>query len=197
VFFKDAGTAEIRLTVLDIKGLSAVGSDLVALVTLYDGAGVAFFSVGINDHDVMVGSYPLHPMIMEDAFGGVGFPYVSKLDGLLRDGTDVTVTVTWGRKPSDDCVYVNGRLVETKLRKGPKTLGKGPGYEPLATLGPFMGGFKTWDGRVVGPPRTFTVGRMGVRDISDHLSMYPPTVVAVKSVRLTNFVDVPMAKPVK
>ena len=187
---KDEGTLEIKLTVLDAARLTALGNDLEALVTVYDGSGVAFFTVGMNDHDLTVGSFPLHPMIMEDVFGAVGFPYLAKLDGPLKDGTDMTVRVTWGRVPSDNRVYLNGKRIGPEEARGPKTSGKGPGYEPVKTLGPFFAGFEgNFNGREtrrITPPRSFVIGMKGKKDPSDRLSMHPPNSVAIRSVRLSS-----------
>lgn len=191
VFSKDEGAVDISLVVLDPARLSNLGNDLESLVTLYDNEGTPFFSIGINDHDLAVGSYQLHPVVMEKVFGGVGFPYVAKLDGPLEKGTNIAITVTWGREPSDNKVYVNGKFIEVAVRKGPKHHGNPPGYEPELTLGPFMDGFEVFDGRVVGPPRKFVMGRIGVWDPTDPLSMLPPLAVGITSVRVRNFIVPP------
>lgn len=191
VFFPEEGTIDIRLVVLDPDGLTRIGNDLESLVSLYDEAGAPLFSVGINDHDIMVGSYELHPMLMEDVFGGVGFPYVDKLGGPPKKGADISVAVTWGKKPSENRVYVNGKFIEAAIRKGPKHYGKPPGFEPVARLASFMYGFGVFDGRVVGPPVTLTIGKVGGHDPDNPLSMYPPTSVGIKSVRCWNSVTPP------
>jgi len=186
VFSSDEGTIEVKLTVLDTAGLKALGRNIEALVTLYDDAGVPFFAIGINSHDIMVGSYPLHPMVMETAFGGVGFPYVAKLDGPLKEGTEVAVTVTWGPEPRDDKVFVNGKLIETAVRRGPRHSGNPPGFEPTATFISFLNGFTTFDNRHVGPPATLTVGRIGTDGRKGPYDMFPPRSIAIKQVRLSN-----------
>ena len=191
VFSKDEGAVDICLVVLDPVRLSNLGNDLESLVTLYDKEGAPFFSIGINDHDLAVGSYQLHPVVMEKVFGGVGFPYVAKLDGPLEKGANIAVTVTWGREPSENRVYVNGKFIEVAVRKGPKHHGNPPGYEPELTLGSFMDGFGVFDGRVVGPPNKFVIGRIGVWDPTDPLSMLPPLAVGIRSVRVRNFIAPP------
>jgi hypothetical protein len=178
------GKLEIKLVVTDPAVLSSLGNDLEALFTIYDKDETPFFAVGINDHDVMVGSYPLHPMLMENAFGGVGFPYLAKIDGPLKHGTKVTITVTWGRRPADDKVFVNGKFVEARDRKGPRNKGMPPGFEPTATFSSFLSGF-SYNYKVIGPPKTLTIGRMGRVDPKNRLSMYPPRGVAIKSVSIS------------
>ncbi|MBI5189817.1 MAG: hypothetical protein HZA22_04020 [Nitrospirae bacterium] len=187
----DRGTLEVSLTITDVKAISAIGNGLEALVTVYDEAGVPFFSVGINDHDVMVGSFPLHPQLMEDVFGGVGFPYVAKLDGPLADGSRVKITVVWGPEPADNKVLINGRFEEVAVRKGPRHAGDPPGFVPTATFASFMDGFEGLSGRNAGPAKTLVIGRMGSRDPSSRLSMYPPASAAINSVRLANFIIEP------
>jgi hypothetical protein len=184
VFFPEEGTIEIKLAVLDKDGLKKLGNDLDALISLYDAKGTPFFSIGINDHDFAVGSYQLHPVVMEDVFGGVGFPYVSRLSAPLADGSLITVRVTWGKDPSDNRVYINGSLVPIEEIKGPRHMGGPPGYEPTKTLGSFMHGFKVFDGRMVGPPDSLVIGRVGKRNPFDPIAMYPPTSVAIRSVKV-------------
>jgi hypothetical protein len=199
LFPREQGTLEVALTVLG-KGSGngpALGKDMDAIVTLYDEGGVPFFTIGMNDHDLTVGSFPLHPRIMEDVFGGTGFPYLAKLDGKLGKGTDVTIVVTWGKDPADNKVYVNGKLIERGVIKGPRTNGKGPGYQPTATLGSLLGGFSgVYDGRnrmTVTPAKTLVIGKMeGVEDCGR--PMFPPRSVAIRKVRLSNYVKAPSAR---
>lgn len=191
VFFPEEGTIEIRLVVLDPDGLTRIGNDLESLVSLYDEAGTPLFSIGINDHDLMAGSYELHPALMEGVFGGVGFPYVGKLGGPPKKGANVSVTVTWGKSLSDNRVYVNGKFIEAAIRKGPRHYGKPPGFEPVARLASFMNGFEASGGRRAGPPVTLAIGKVGGHDPDNLLSMYPPTSVGIKSVKCWNSVTPP------
>jgi len=193
VFFPDKGTIEINMVVVDKEGLTKLGNDLDALVSLYDAEGTPFFSIGINDHDLAVGSYQLHPVVMEDVFGGVGFPYVSRLGAPLENGSIITVRVTWGKDPSDNRVYVNGSLVPVEEIKGPRNMGGPPGYEPVKTLGSFMHGFEVFDGRTVGPPESLVIGRVVERNRWDPIAMYPPTSVAIRSVKVWSTVEPPIA----
>jgi len=193
VFFPDKGTIEINLVVVDKDGLTKLGHNLDALVSLYDAEGTPFFSIGINDHDLAVGSYQLHPVVMEDVFGGTGFPYVSRIGAPLDNGSVITVRVTWGEDPSVNRVYVNGSLVPVEEIKGPRNMGGPPGYEPVKTLESFMHGFEISDGRVVGPPVSLVIGRVGERNRWDPLAMYPPTSVAIRSVKVWSTVEQPTA----
>jgi len=186
VFYPNEGSIEIKLTVVDT---AVLGKGLEALLMLYDENGVPFFTIGMNEHDLSVGSFPLHPLIMEDAFGGTSFPYLKKLSGPLKDGTDLTIKVTWGRSPSQNRVYVNGKPIEKDVIRGPRTRGKGPGFEPTRTLGSFMGGFEgVFDGRnlrKITPPRTLTIG-MDCAGSGGGPTIRPPKGVAIRGVRLTN-----------
>lgn len=193
IFYKEKGTLEIQLAVTDAAGLTAERGDLETLIALYDEAGTPFFSVGINGRGIMIGSYALLPMLMEDAFGGVGFPYAAKLDGPLHDGTEITITITWGQNPADDRVYVNGKLVGESERRASRRHGNPPGYEPTATLSSFLNGFKAVGGRVVGPPKTLTVSKKGGIDKKGMFKMLPPRFVAIKKVRLSNLTKKPSA----
>ncbi len=186
VFYPAKGSLEIKVTVADMASLKALGNYLESLVTLYDVAGVAFFALGINDHDVEVGSYPLHAMVMESVFGGVGFPYVELLDGPLKEGMQFTITVRWGTTPASNRVYVNGKRVELEVVKGPRHHGKPPGFEPTEMFSKYMNGFETWDKRKVGPVKLLVIGRMGHPDPKDPFVMYPPRSVAINSVTLSD-----------
>jgi hypothetical protein len=184
----EQGTLEINVVIVDKELLRNLGNDIEALFTIYDENRAPLFSVGLNDHDVTVGSYMLHPMIMEDAFGGVGFNYSPLFGGPPGTGAEIKITVTWGKKPSDDRVYVNGNLIPVKRRRGPKNLGKFPGFEPEKTFGSYMHGFTTYDGKVITPPKTFTIGLM---EKVGNKRMYPPHAVAIKRVVLSNQIEFP------
>jgi hypothetical protein len=127
-------------------------------------------------------------MIMEDAFGGVGFNYSPLFGGPPGTGAEIKITVTWGKKPSDDRVYVNGNLIPVKRRRGPRSLGKFPGFEPEKPFGSYMHGFTTYDGKVITPPKTFTIGLM---EKVGKKRMYPPHAIAIKSVTLSNQIEFP------
>jgi hypothetical protein len=184
----EQGSLEINAVIVNKELLQKLGSDIEALFTIYDNNNVPIFSVGLNDHDVTVGSYMLHPMIMEDAFGGVGFNYSPLFGGPPGTGAEIKITVTWGKKPSDDRVYVNGNLIPVKSRRGPRNLGKFPGFEPTRTFGSYMHGYTTYEGKVITPPKTFTVGLM---EKVGKKKMYPPHAVAIKSVKLSNLLEFP------
>ena len=186
----EQGTFEVDLVLLGDEGKPLITHSYVqALITLYDGRDKAFFTVGINNTDLVIGSFPIHPMLMEDAFGGASFPYLSKLDGPLREGTEVKVTVTWGPAPSDGRVYVNGRYLDLDSRRGPRGRGAPPGYQPTVPFSSFLKGFEGFTGGPVGPPKTLTIGRIGTdRKINRTGS---PMSVAIKSVRLSGRTEVP------
>ncbi len=189
--FTGRGSLEITAVVVDAEGLKArKGDDLEALVMLYDKAGTPFFTVGMNGREFVVGSFPLHPTIMEDVFGGVSFPYLQALSGPPENGTEIKVRVAWGFEPGDDRVYVDGVLEGTDIIEGPRNMGP-PGYEPTRTLGSFMAGFETDDKVSVGPPYMLTVGRVGDKNPWNPLSMNPPTTVAVKRVVIWKFAEGP------
>jgi len=195
VFPKERGTMEVSLVVLgDAGGKPALGKFHESLVMLYDDNGVPFFTLGLNDHDITVGSFPLNPTVMEDAFGGTAFNYLAALGGPPGKGTEMTVTVTWGTDPAEDRVYVNGKPIGLSEVKGPRTLGKGPGFKPTATLASFMGGFSGYfDGinkTAITPPRTLVVGRIGSVEKAGG-RMLPPRSVAIKKIRLSNVVETP------
>jgi hypothetical protein len=188
---KEQGTINIEMVVLgDGKTFFLAPDRVDALVTFYDDSGKSFFSIGLNDHDLIVGSYPLHPMVMEHVFGGVGFPYLSKLDRPLKEGTEMTVRVTWGPNPSDDRVYFNGKYMDLDSRRGPKSGGKTPGYPQTATFGSFMDGFEgnSNTGGKVGPLKTLVIGRT---DTDKAGKMYPPRSVAIKSVTVSSKIEAP------
>jgi hypothetical protein len=187
---KGQGTIKIEMVVLGDGDAVLLAPDHVdALVTFYDDSGKAFFAIGLNDHDLVVGSFPLHPMLMEDAFGGVGFPYLSKLGGPLKGGTEMSIYVTWGPKPEDDKVYLNGKYMDLDSRRGPKSGGNTPGYPQTATLGSFLDGFEGSTGGRVGPLKTLVIGRTD----SDNspITMHPPRSVAIKSVTVSNKIEAP------
>lgn len=184
----EKGTLEIKAVIGDKDLLQKLGNDIEALFTIYDENKAPLFSVGLNDHDVTVGSYMLHPMFMEDAFGGVGFNYSPIFGGPPAAGAEINITVTWGKKPSDDRVYVNGNIIPVKSRRGPRSLGKFPGFEPEKTFGSYMHGFTTYDGRIITPPKAFSIGMM---EKAGPIKMYPPHAIAVKSVKLSNKIEFP------
>ena len=181
----DRGSMEIKVTIADMDALKELGKYIEALVTIYDADGTAFFSVGMNDHDVTAGSYPLHANVMEGVFGGTGFPYVAKLDGPLKEGMEITVTVKWGETPVSNKVLINGKQVELAVIKGPRHHGNPPGFEPTELFSKYMHGFTTWYDKKVGPPRLFVIGRVGIPDKSYRFFMYPPRAFAINSVTLT------------
>jgi len=199
VFPKDEGTLDIKLTVLGFGPEKKPSLTLrhEALVTLYDANGVAFFTVGMNDHDLTVGSFPLHPLVMEGVFGGIAFAYLDKLDAPLKAGTEMAITVKWGEKPSDNKVFVNGKLIEARSKKGSLySTGKGPGPEPKARLDSFLNGFEgNFNGREnrkITPPKTLVIGRMGAMDNKNKLDMAPPKSVAIRSVRISSMPEPPV-----
>ena len=184
----EQGTLEINTVVVDNELLLKLGKNIEALFTIYDENSVPVFSVGMNGNDVTVGSFMLDPRRMEDAFGGVGFNYTPLFGGPPGTGTDIKITVTWGKKPSDDRVYVNGNLVPVKGRRGPRGHGKSPGFEPEKTFGSYMQGFTDFDGKVITPPKTFSIGMM---EYKGRRKMYPPHAIAIKSVKLSNLLEFP------
>jgi len=190
IFNSEQGTVEVNLVLLGDEDRPLITHRYVeALITLYDGKEKAFFTIGINNTDLVIGSFPIHPMLMEDAFGGASFPYLSKLEGPLRDGTEIKVTVTWGPDPSDSRVYVNGRYMDLDSRRGPRSRGKLPGYPQTVLFSSFLKGFEGFTGGPVGPPKTLVIGRIGTdRKINRTGS---PMSVAIKSVRLSGRTEVP------
>jgi len=185
IFPTEKGSLEIELVVMDGKNLAGLCDELESLVTIYDASGTAFFSVGINATEVSVGSFPLHPAEMEEAYGGVSFLYGHLLDGALKDGDELTVCIAWGPEPSGNRVYVNGTLIDKEHITGPRNMGP-PGFEPTRTLASYMNGFRTSDGIDVGPPARFVVGRIGTPDKNDPLGMSLPRSVAIKRIKAGN-----------
>jgi len=186
----EQGTIEVNLVLLGDEDKPLITHRYVeALVTLYDGRDKAFFTVGINNTDLVIGSFPIHSMLMDEAFGGASFPYLSKLDGPLKGGTEMTVTVTWGPDPKDDRVYVNGKYMDLDSRRGPKSRGKTPGYPQTVSFSSFLKGFEGFTGGPIGPPKTLAIGRIGTDRTVNRMGS--PMSVAIKSVRLSGRAEVP------
>lgn len=190
IFNDEHGTLEVNLMILGDENEPLITHRYVeALITLHDGKDKAFFTIGINNTDLVIGSFPIHPMLMEGAFGGASFPYLPKLEGPLKGGTEMKVTVTWGPDPTDDRVYVNGKYMDLDSRRGPKSRGKLPGYPQTVSFSSFLKGFEGFTGGPVGPPKTLAIGRIGTdRTIN---KMGSPMSVAIKSVRLSGRTEVP------
>lgn len=190
IFNTEQGTLEVNLVLLGDEEKPLITHRYVeALITLYDGKEKAFFTIGINNTDIVVGSFPIHPMLMDEAFGGASFPYLSKLEGPLKGGTEMTVTVTWGPNPTDDRVYVNGKYMDLDSRRGPKSRGKTPGYPQTVSFSSFLKGFEGFTGGPVGPPKTLAIGRVGTDRTKNRMGS--PMSVAIKRVRLSGRTEVP------
>jgi hypothetical protein len=186
----DQGTIEVNLILLGDEYKPLITHQYVeALVTLYDGTDKAFFTIGINNTDIVIGSFPIHPMLMEDAFGGASFPYLSKLDGPLKGGTAMSVIVTWGPEPSDGRIYVNGRYMDLDSRRGPRGHGTPPGFVSTVPFSSFLKGFEGFTGGPVGPPKTLVIGRIGTDRKPNKTGS--PMSVAIKSVRLSGRMEAP------